>query len=128
MTNIFEDFETGVTQEIIQTQVHTFYGRIQDHEVLGPIFNAVIQDRWPEHLNKMCDFWSSITLGSRRFEGNPAVAHMRHKTIRPEHFVMWLALWEATAKELFAEDIAQCFIQPAHRMGRNLSQMLFAQP
>ena len=114
-----------ITEAMIKSLVETFYGRIQEHAELGPIFNRAIGDNWPEHLLKMRSFWSSITLQTGQYKGNPAVAHMRHKTIQSEHFEMWLDLWTLTALELFTEEEASCFILPAHRMGRNLSQMLF---
>jgi hemoglobin len=50
------------TMEDVQNLVNTFYGRIREDELLGPIFNDTIQDRWPEHLEKMYSFWQTILL------------------------------------------------------------------
>ena len=51
--------------------------------MLGPIFNNAIAD-WPEHLEKLTAFWSSVMLTSGRYKGNPMAAHLKHReAIRP---------------------------------------------
>src|SRR5687767_2738790 len=75
----------GVTEPMIEMLVHAFYGRVREHEILGPIFNARIDD-WPEHLAKLCDFWSSVTLMTGRFKGSPMAAHSRAPEIEMDHF------------------------------------------
>ena len=44
------------TVEDVRLMVDTFYGEVRKDALLGPIFNQVIQDRWPEHLEKMSAF------------------------------------------------------------------------
>ncbi|MFS2316732.1 group III truncated hemoglobin [Maricaulis sp. D1M11] len=116
----------AIDEVLIRDLVHTFYGRIREHPVLGPIFNHAIGDEWDPHLARMCDFWSGITLRTGRFKGNPAVAHMRHKTIRPEHFDLWLTVWDETVAELAEGHAALTFRSAAHRMGSNLRGVLYA--
>lgn len=61
-----------------------------------------IADGWEPHLTKMRAFWSSLTLASGRYKGNPMMAHlMLTPSIGAEHFERWLALWRQTAAELF---------------------------
>ena len=40
----------GIDPRFIDRLVETFYGRIQEHATLGPVFEAKLHGRWPEHL------------------------------------------------------------------------------
>ena len=109
---------TVPTETQIEDLVATFYARIRKHPSLGPIFERVIGDDWTPHLKTMCDFWSSVMLTTGRYKGRPIPAHVRINqqqpaTIEPKHFAEWLSLFEATAKELFAPDLAASFIEKA---------------
>lgn len=115
----------GVTEAVIQTQVHTFYARVREDEVLGPIFNARIED-WTEHLAKLCDFWSSVTLMTGRFKGSPMAAHARAPEIETAHFPRWLDLWRRTAREVCPPAAADLFIARAEMIGKSLQLGLAA--
>ncbi len=43
--------------EDIKLLVNGFYDSVRKDELLSPIFNKSIVDKWPEHLEKMCRFW-----------------------------------------------------------------------
>lgn len=58
------------TEQEIALLVNTFYARVTQDSLIGPIFDRHIQD-WPAHLNKMVDFWSSTLRGTARFRGMP---------------------------------------------------------
>ncbi len=117
--------ETGVTEQIIEKLVHAFYAKVRVDPELGPIFAHVIGGDWGPHLAKMCDFWSSVMLMSGRYKGNPMVAHMRLKTIRPEHFGRWLDLFTRTARELCAPEMAEAFVARAENIARSLQMGMF---
>lgn len=117
----------AIDEAAIHALVHGFYARVREDAVLAPIFNRVIGD-WDTHLAKMCDFWSSVMLMTGRFKGNPMVAHMRLKEARPEHFTRWLALFRATAQELFPDDVAAAFIGRAENIARSLQLGMFFRP
>lgn len=117
----------AIDEESIRALVHGFYAKVREDAMLAPIFNRVVHD-WDTHLAKMCDFWSSVMLMTGRFKGNPMVAHMRLKDARPEHFVRWLALFRATAEELFADDVAAAFICRAENIARSLQLGMFFRP
>src|SRR5690554_6407597 len=93
------------TEEEIITMVHQFYGRIHDDTLLGPVFNAHIQN-WDEHLDVMVRFWSSLLRGTARFRGRP----MPKQAILPEltepMFHHWLALFDLTTHEMNNPDMA----------------------
>jgi len=113
------------TESQIEDLVATFYARIRKHPTLGPIFEQVIGGDWTPHLKTMCDFWSSVMLTTGRYKGRPIPAHVRinqqgPSTIQPAHFAEWLSLFEATAKELFAPDLAASFVEKAKRIAESL--------
>ncbi|MCW5732134.1 MAG: group III truncated hemoglobin, partial [Alphaproteobacteria bacterium] len=89
---------TGIDEAMIRRLVETFYGRIRQDELLGPIFDARIAN-WPAHLARMCDFWSSVALMSGRYHGQPMAAHIR-LPVDDGHFAHWLGLFEAVAREV----------------------------
>jgi hemoglobin len=113
------------TESQIEDLVVTFYARIRQHPSLGPIFERVIGDDWTPHLQLMCSFWSSVMLTTGRYKGRPIPAHVRinqqrEGTIAPHHFAEWLTLFEATAKELFAPELAASFVEKARRIAESL--------
>jgi hemoglobin len=109
----------GVDEAMIHTLVHTFYGRVRQDPELGPIFKRQVAD-WDEHLAKLCDFWSSVLLMTGRFKGQPMAAHAKVGDIRPEHFVRWLQLFEATAHEVWPTEAADLVAARARQIGRSL--------
>ncbi|MGH7016116.1 MAG: group III truncated hemoglobin [Caulobacteraceae bacterium] len=111
----------GVTEEMIHDLVHGFYAKIRTDPALGPIFNRVIaHDRWPAHLAKMCDFWSSVMLKSGRFNGAPMTAHIRVGGIRPTHFARWLHLFGQTARERCPPEVAEALSARAEIIAQSL--------
>ena len=117
-----------ISEETIRALVHAFYARIRDDAVLGPIFARVLGGDWGPHLAKMCDFWSSVMLMSGRYKGNPMIAHIRLKMVRPEHFARWLALFQTTALETCPPEIATQFHARAENIARSLQLGMFYRP
>ena len=109
-----------ISEEDIARLVPTFYGRIREDEVLGPIFDGAIDD-WPHHLEKLKAFWSSIMLTSGRYKGQPMVAHLRHAdAMTRENFERWLGLWRATSDELLIPEAAAAVQEKAERISQSL--------
>lgn len=88
------------TREDIVLLVNTFYGKVQHNELIGPIFNDRIQNRWPEHLSKMYRFWETVLLGVHTYNGAPFAPHAT-LPIHSDHFEVWLGLFYETVDELF---------------------------
>ena len=109
----------GITEPMIQTLVHTFYARVRLDPLLGPIFNRVITD-WDAHLDKLCAFWSSVTLMTGRYKGTPMQAHADLPEITPAHFARWLALFQATAVKTCPAEAAAVFVDRANRIAESL--------
>jgi hemoglobin len=110
----------GVTEAMIHELVHAFYDRVRDDPSLGPIFNRVIDDRWDEHLAKLCDFWSSVLLMTGRFKGAPMPAHARIPDIQPAHFERWLALFDDTARRVCPPQAAELFAAKSRMIAQSL--------
>ena len=109
----------GVDEALITRQVHAFYGRVRRDPVLGPVFEAAIED-WDLHLAKLCDFWSSVLLMTGRFKGSPMAAHAQASGILDEHFALWLDLFERTARDICPPAAAALFIEKSRMIGRSL--------
>jgi hemoglobin len=109
----------GIDEAMIRAQVHGFYGQIRVDPALGPIFNREIQD-WEPHLEKMCDFWSSVLLMTARFKGSPMTTHARLEGLRPTHFAHWLHLFRQTARTVCPPAAADLFIAKAEMIAESL--------
>ncbi|ARS29429.1 group III truncated hemoglobin [Sphingomonas sp. KC8] len=105
--------------------VDAFYARVRADAALGPIFNQAIDD-WPEHLDKLAAFWSSVMLTSGRYKGQPVPAHVKHKDrINPALFDRWLGLWKQTTEELMEPEAAGALQAKAARIAESLQLAMF---
>ena len=120
----------GVTEAYISQLVDAFYTKIRAHDVLGPIFAGVIKDGdWTPHLTTMKKFWSSVALSSGLYSGQPVPKHKAVSAIRPEHFTLWLDLFEQTLRETASNPAAiPYFMERANRIGKSLQLALFWTP
>jgi hemoglobin len=109
---------TGIDEDMIRRLVHTFYDRIRADEVLGPIFAARISD-WTPHLERMCAFWSSVTLVTGRYHGRPMQAHAR-LSVDASHFDRWLALFAESTNEVCPPAAAAYFVERARMIAESL--------
>ena len=108
-----------------------FYGRICRDAQLGPTFARAVGTTdadWASHLARVSDFWSSVILKTGRYKGNPFGRHQALGVLAPEHFARWLGLFEETASERFAPEIAAALTDRAHRIGESLKAGLFFRP
>lgn len=111
-----------ITDPEIARLVATFYARAREDDVLGPIFNRVVED-WDHHIAQITDFWSSIMLRTGRYSGRPMNPHLR-LPLEAEHFDRWLALFEQTATEIFGAEIAHEFMIRARRIADNFEMAI----
>ena len=110
--------ETGLDEAVLARLVHSFYARVRDDAVLGPIFAARISD-WGPHLERMVAFWSSVALMTGRYHGRPVPAHTP-LPIDAAHFERWLRLFRETAREVCTPAGAAHVILRAERIARSL--------
>jgi len=110
----------AIDEPALAALVDCFYARVRADELIGPLFNRAISD-WPEHLDKLQSFWSSVMLTSGRYKGRPLPAHVKHgPQIDAAAFDRWLALWGRTAEELFAPAPAAALKDKAARIAESL--------
>lgn len=105
-----------VDETAIRELVERFYTRIQEDDLLGPVFARHMSADWPEHLDRMVDFWSSVLLASGRFRGNPRAKHDAIPGLNADHFDRWLELFEEEVMNLFPEHVGQDILGRARRM------------
>lgn len=108
--------EGRISEDQIRELVYCFYAAVREDAMLGPVFETRIRDDWEPHLQKMCDFWSSVLLGSRRFQGDPMQRHVGIPGISPALFDRWMTLFRKTAAETLPEHIALDIVGRAARM------------
>ena len=89
--------ETGIDEAMIDALVETFYARVRDDRLIGPIFADRITD-WGPHLGQMKLFWSSVALSTGVYQGRPMPKHLP-LPIDARHFDRW--------QEVFARRIAE---------------------
>lgn len=99
----------------IEKLVNHFYARVREDEFLAPIFNNVIQDRWPQHLEKMYNFWETVLLDKHTYYGNPFLPHS-NLPISENHFHRWLDLFYQTLDNEFEGEKAEETKQRANKM------------
>ncbi len=90
--------DLGVTASYIDGIVDSFYERVREDDLLGPIFAERIAD-WPPHLARMKAFWRSVLHNSGEFSGNPMLKHLAIPGLDLTHFSRWLDLFYATLRE-----------------------------
>ena len=88
------------TIEDIRLLVDSFYEKIRNDNLVGGIFNSVIKDRWPEHLEKMYRFWQTVLLSEHTYFGAPFPPHAK-LPVEQKHFDAWLSLWHETIDAYF---------------------------
>ena len=84
----------------IKKMVDSFYGKVRQDDLLAPIFDGVIGDKWPIHLEKMYRFWQTILLSDHTYYGSPFPPHAK-LPINKNHFERWLQLFYATIDTYF---------------------------
>ena len=117
----------AITPSTIIRMVDTFYGRVREDAVLGPVFDARLAGRWQEHMPRMYAFWTKVLLGMGEFEGNVYGKHMALSGIEREHFVRWLTLFKLTTIEVFGAEDAKDAMLVAERIASSLQLGFFGE-
>jgi hemoglobin len=126
--NLTVEKPAEITEPGICRLVDAFYVRVRADSALGPIFARAIPGDWQPHMEKMYAFWSSVMLTSGRYKGNPVIKHLVVPGMTPELFTRWLALFDATCRELFDDRVAAAFRGKAERIAESLKLALFYKP
>lgn len=124
MTTAFA-IHPGIDDALIRRLVERFYGRAREDALIGPIFAAAVAD-WDDHIARITEFWSSVMLRTGGYEGRPLRPHLR-LPLEEQHFDRWLALFEATARELCPPDVAALFADRARRIADSFEMAIGTQ-
>lgn len=87
-------------QDDVKFFVNCFYEKVKADPLLAPTFSHV---DWVNHLPKMYNFWASLLLGDKSYNGNPLQHHL-NLPVGKEHFNKWLMLFNETINENFSGD------------------------
>jgi len=119
-SSVDEMVPPSIDEAGIRRLVHDFYSAIRRDPTLGPIFGREIApERWPEHLEKMCNFWSSILLKTGRYAGRPLPPHLALTELSDRHFHQWLELFRLTARQTFDDSGAALVVARAERIAHS---------
>jgi len=110
----------SITVEQISELVDQFYERIHSHEKLGEIFEAHVDGRWRDHLDKMKGFWRSVLLSTGEYKGKPIPVHLKIQDIDTEEFSEWLKLFSQTAAEIMSPEAANLVEEVAQKIATSL--------
>lgn len=105
----------GIDADYVDHIVETFYGKVREDDLLGPIFAERIAD-WPPHLARMKAFWRSVLHNSGEFSGNPMLKHLVIPGLDLTHFSRWLELFYATLREAEGHPEATALVGGRARM------------
>lgn len=92
----------------------SFYEKSVQDSVLGPMFTDELgedmaDEAWTEHVELLADFWLAQILGEDTYYGDFIGAHAKMPHIRRETYDIWLALFSATADEVYTPEVANVF-------------------
>ncbi len=110
-------------EEDITTLVHAFYGKVEQDERLGYIFNEVSEVDWDAHLPKMVDFWSKMLFRTGRYKGRPFREHLP-LPIERDDFSRWVSLFIETVDEHFMGNRAEYAKEMAKNIANSFSSRM----
>src|SRR6185312_1619345 len=111
--------DAGIDEAMIGELVDRFYDAVRRDEILGPVFNARVEN-WDDHLTKLRAFWSSVALMTGRYKGRPMPVHTAISEISDAHFERWLSLFAETAKNVCPPAAAALFVDKSLRIAQSL--------
>jgi hemoglobin len=117
------DSPPNAEEEAIAVCVRQFYAKAREDALLGPVFNAKVED-WDVHMRVIANFWSKALLGTDRYNGSPFVVHA-NLPVEVEHFSRWLALFEETAKTTMPPELAAKALAKAQHMAASFKAGIF---
>lgn len=101
----------------IKQMVDSFYAKVRKDDLLGPIFNELLDNRWDMHLEKMYTFWETLLLGRHTYFGSPFPPHAK-MPINEKHFERWIQIFRQNLDEQFVGDVKDEAIWRAEKMAQ----------
>jgi hemoglobin len=111
----------GLTEPLVRQVIDAFYANVRRDPALGPVFDGIIKDDWPAHMERITAFWLTATRLGSGYEGRGFMpAHLRYGAIRAEQLPRWLRLFRETAHEVCPPAAADVLIDIAERMADSI--------
>ncbi len=107
----------------IELLVESFYESVKNDELIAYFFTEVVELDWNHHIPRICDFWESVILGTKFFDGNPMIKHIelnQKSALKKLHFNRWLKLWNQTVDSNFSGEMAD----KAKSSAYNIAQLM----
>lgn len=111
-------FERIGGEEALRPLLQHFYSDVRQHQIIGPIFLREVDD-WPNHLEKILGFWTTITGGEPKYSG-PLIQTHTKLDLKPGHFEIWLDLWRRQCRIRLSPNDAEALIRIAETMARRI--------
>jgi hemoglobin len=113
----------NLTKKHIEKLVIHFYQRVQEDELLAPVFNDAAQVNWEHHIPLLCQFWNSIMLKTNEYHGGAYMKHVligQKENIQKTHFTRWLSLFQEEATKHLPSDAAKEIVHKASLIAQSL--------
>jgi len=104
----------------ISRLIKWFYARVRFEPDLQSIFDAHIK-KWGPHLALIIDYWCTQVGGPDTYGGS--LSRHARLSLTPEHYAIWLRVWEENTRHLLQPREAEEMIT----LARSLAQTLQAQ-
>jgi hemoglobin len=111
----------GLTETLVRQVIDAFYAKVRRDPTLGPVFDGIIKDDWPAHIERIVSFWLTATRLRVGYDGRRFMpAHLAHVSIEAAQLPQWLRLFRETATEICPPDAAAVLIDIAERMADSI--------
>jgi hemoglobin len=112
---------TGIGRDAVREFVAAFYAEVRKDDLVGPVFERIVAENdWPDHIEKITDFWMAVAFGGAAFRGDAMRKHARIKDISPAHFDRWLAVFNRVADDFWPPHIASLLQFRAQQIAKGL--------
>ncbi len=113
-------FHADLTGAVIRRVVERFYVKARQDALLGPVFNALVDD-WDAHIDKVSAFWLYATRLDRSYDARDFMpAHIKHPEIQASLLPQWLLLFRQTVREICTDEAGKILIDIAERMAASI--------
>lgn len=92
-------------EEEVKIMVDSFYDKVNEDDLLSPIFNGFSKVNWDKHLPIMYNFWGTVLFGKGSYSGSPFPKHLS-LPVEDKHFERWVELFKQTIDENFTGEMA----------------------
>lgn len=118
-----------ITKKNIRRMLDRFYSNILKDELLAHYFieklgDEMISDEWQKHLDRLTDYWASITLGDKAYNGQPVKQHIYLENVQKETFERWLKLFSESVDKYYTKEIADIFKSRAEVIANSFMRLM----